>query len=131
MISKTLLFSTLLISNFFGLLAHASERVDHFEGDSAATWSEAITLLNKANQELAQIAKTGQLSHQDSARIHQLSYSMENALATLSAQLNTTSQVLEQLHLSSETPELGQTKQLQQLYLETVAPITKHLNNVE
>ena len=116
--------SLLLVSTLHVNIAYSDERPEHFEGAVVQGWEQAITILRDANLELQTLSEQQGLSHQDSARIHELSYTMENALAVLATQIKTSSDALEALHLSSETPNLEQTEMLQKQYLKTATPIT-------
>lgn len=80
----------------------ASERPDHFKGLKAETLEEAVTNLTEANASLDALLKRQDLSLSDLASVHQLSYTMENALQKINAELELLAVELEAVHLASE-----------------------------
>lgn len=77
------------------------ERAEHFSGKPADTLAEAVTNADEANRELANLLD-GELSDADLAKVHQLSYTMENALARIHEEVYQLEGTLEEVHLGSE-----------------------------
>jgi len=83
--------------------ALADERVDHYEGEEAADLTEALANLWEYNTRLAAILEKGTLDEGDLDRVHQLTYSLENALARIDEDLTSLAETLEEVHLASES----------------------------
>ena len=114
---STALLMALLATMAVRSVAADGNRPQHFEGQKFETWQQAQTALNLANQELKALTEQPELSIQESVKIHQLSYTMENALQFMRKQIVETELILEELHLSSESPNLEQTRKLAEQYL--------------
>lgn len=77
------------------------ERVEHFQGKPAETLEEAVAHLNEGNVQLRALL-AGEITEQDMADIHELSYTLENAVGRLQRELKALGVVLEDVHLASE-----------------------------
>ena len=104
--------------------AHASEdeRYDHFEGSASPTIEAALANLVEYNQKL-QEAMEGGLTPQEMADIHQMTYTLENALKRLDEELEATAASLEEVHLASETMQGEVVSEQGRAYLEKVQKI--------
>ena len=91
-----------MLSGIYSLPALAEERIDHFAGKPSKTLAEAVTNFNEANQVLRKLLE-GEVSYEDLAEIHKLSYTLENALGKLNEEMQALAILLEQIHLGSET----------------------------
>ncbi|MDX1676499.1 DUF6746 family protein [Arsukibacterium sp.] len=100
------------------------QRPDHFKGQSAATLTEAIELFRTNNQKLRQLIQ-GDLSPEAMVEIHQLTYTLENALEKIHGETTTLKAVLEDVHLGSENMEFSKVKQQAERYLETATTLVK------
>ncbi|AUD77877.1 hypothetical protein CW740_00950 [Kangiella profundi] len=91
-------------------VAHATD-VRHFKGEKPETMAEAIAILEKYNTQLEGRIKY-ELTPYTMAQIHQMSYSLENALQFIEQHLEQTQENLEKVHIASETndPETVQQK---------------------
>lgn len=87
---------------FLAPVINAAERVDHFEGESAETLEQAVANLSEHNARLAVLVDNGELSDADHARIHELTYSLENALARIRKEVDVMADDLEAIHVASE-----------------------------
>ncbi|WP_223670251.1 DUF6746 family protein [Kangiella shandongensis] len=103
----------------------SASEIRHYKGEDVNTVEEAISVLKKYNTELEKLLKAEELKAQDMAKIHQMTYSMENALEILEGSLNITQRNLEELHLSSETMKTDKAQIYGQLYLEGVSFYTE------
>jgi hypothetical protein len=103
---KTLATPLFLMTLFCAAGSHASDRPDHFKGLESATLEEAVTNLSEANASLDALLQQQELSLSDLASVHQLSYTMENALQKISAELEQMSIELEAVHVASEHADL-------------------------
>lgn len=82
--------------------ARADERVDHFEGEPAETLEQAVANFSEYNARLADLMAQDELSAADLAMIHELTYTLENALGKINTELTDLSDTLEALHLATE-----------------------------
>ncbi|WP_417445439.1 DUF6746 family protein [Kangiella sp.] len=85
--------------------------VRHFKGEKPETMAEAVAILEKYNAQLEGRIKY-ELTPYTMAEIHQMSYSLENALQFIEEHLDKTQENLEKVHIASETndPETVQQK---------------------
>lgn len=125
----TLIVATTLLSlsaiTTTAVQADEDERYEHYEGESAKTLEQAMSNLATFNAKLAELMTDGELSAEDMANIHQLSYTLENALQKLDKEVDTLQEVLEEVHIASETMDYETVKNQGKLYLETSAKIVK------
>ncbi|TVR82909.1 MAG: hypothetical protein EA405_05565 [Rhodospirillales bacterium] len=81
------------------------ERVDHYKGLPAATLDHAVKNFSEYNRRLEIILDKNELTSDDLDTIHQLSYTLENALEKIREELSALAETLEEVHLASETGE--------------------------
>ena len=121
---------TALIAAVFGLVtlagtvAHADDRPEHFEGKPAENLEQALTNLAEANAELEE-RMAGELSDEDMARIHELSYTMENALQRIQQDTESLAVTLEEIHLASERMDRSTVQNQGPKYLEKARPLVE------
>ena len=102
---------------------HEGERVEHFEGEPAKDWEEAIAHLKAFNEKLEAKLEKDEITPDDMAKIHEWSYTMENAVGRLRTELEETAKHLEELHLGSERAETERIRKHGRKYLEGLAPL--------
>ncbi|MFC7160177.1 DUF6746 family protein [Pseudidiomarina halophila] len=107
------------------VMAEQDERYEHYKGQPAKTLDQALFNLANYNEKMAELIKDGELSAEDMANIHQLSYTLENALQKLDKEVDTLQEVLEEVHLASETMDYETVKNQGKVYLDTSAKIVK------
>ncbi|WP_207916344.1 MULTISPECIES: DUF6746 family protein [Gammaproteobacteria] len=119
----SLALASVVASGVAGVV-HASEdeRYDHFEGSESPTIEAALANLVEYNQKL-QEAMEGGLTPQEMADIHQMTYTLENALKRLDEELEATAASLEEVHLASETMQGEIVSEQGRAYLEKVQKI--------
>ncbi len=78
-----------------------AERAAHFQGKPARTLDEAYENLSSYNKKLTTLLK-GELTLQAMAEIHQITYTLENALHKIDSEVEDLAETLEELHLASE-----------------------------
>ena len=100
-------------------LAHGDERVDHYEAREAATLQEAVANFSEYNTKLAEVLARSELGASDFEEVHELTYTLENALAKIRDDLSGLADTLEALHLASEDHTLEETLAYGEAYLET------------
>jgi hypothetical protein len=104
---------------------HAEERPDHFEGQTADSLSQAVSNLSSNNDHLAALLAKDELSDNDMGIIHQLTYTLENALAKLAEEVDTMAALVEEVHLGSENMERDRVRENGKAYLEAIRPLVR------
>lgn len=102
----------------FSLFANAGEtRPEHFKGLPADTLDEALANFKTYNEKLKAVLAQDRLSAEDMGAIHQMSYTMENALQKMTQEVGKVAEALESVHLGSETADKERVKILGHYYL--------------
>lgn len=87
----------------FGVATMAkAETVEHFKGESADSLEEAVTHFKRYNHQLEALLKKESMSADDVTRVHELTYTLENALAKINQELDKLAMTLEEVHVASE-----------------------------
>ncbi|MGM7319019.1 DUF6746 family protein [Idiomarina sp. ST10R2A5] len=108
----------------FNVTATASDnddeqRYDHFKPEASENLEQAIMNLTEYNAKLQEIVN-GDLDSQDMAKVHELTYTLEVALARLSKELDVAANSLEEVHLGSEAMNKQRVKGFGKSYLDTL-----------
>ncbi|MCC5888849.1 MAG: hypothetical protein JJT88_20610 [Gammaproteobacteria bacterium] len=113
-------FNVLIIPLFaWSLAGHADvPRVDHYEGMAAESLEEAFAHLAEYNERLAAIVDGDVLTPTDLNAIHQLTYTLENALERIRTEVVSIAETLEEVHLASEGADGDRTLAQARAYLE-------------
>jgi hypothetical protein len=75
----------------------------HFEGQQAESFAEALKIFEEANEKLEDyLDDEGDIAAADIAHVHELTYTIENALERIRSELSDLAVTLETLHLASE-----------------------------
>lgn len=80
----------------------ADENYDHFPSLEAPNLTIALCNLGSFNQQLADITSKPELTATDMVKIHELTYTLENAIARIREELTATAADLEKVHKASE-----------------------------
>lgn len=83
--------------------AQASERPSHYQGLPADTLEQAVQNFSEYNRKLADLLAREQLSAADLGTVHELTYTLENALEKIRSELESAAETLEEVHVASET----------------------------
>ncbi|WP_102797010.1 DUF6746 family protein [Bowmanella denitrificans] len=83
-------------------LASAETRPDHYHGQSAESLEQALQNLDLYNAKLQQVVNKAELTIEDMVLVHELTYSLENALQRLDLELGNLAETLEEVHVGSE-----------------------------
>lgn len=105
--------------------AQDEQRYEHFKGQPAKNLDQALFNIANFNAKLEEIMAKGELSPNDMATIHQLSYTLENALQRLDEEVDTMQEVLEEVHLASESMDYETVKKQGKVYLEATGKLVK------
>ena len=74
----------------------------HFKGKMPTTYHQAQAQLAEGKAELAKIVADGNVSMAEMGKIHQLTYSLENALEFMEEEMERIQETLERVHKGSE-----------------------------
>jgi phage terminase small subunit len=98
-----LVFFLLLISLCsLTLASDDDDRPDHFEGEPSRTLEEALQNFSEANARLAEIVGQDSPDTQAVFEVHQLTYTLENAVDKIRDEMEDLAEVLEEVHKASE-----------------------------
>jgi len=103
----------------------ASERPDHYKREPSATIEEALNNLSSYNQKLAKLLEKDNLSALEMHEVHQLTYTLENALQRLDKEVDNLAATLEAVHLASETADTQTVSEQGKAYLEKAGQLTQ------
>ena len=95
----------------------ASDRVKHYEAKSAATLEEAVAHFVEYNAELAMVLERKTLEAADLEAVHEITYTLENALERMRQDMAELADTLEALHLASEDHDEAATREQGAAYL--------------
>ena len=101
--------------------AQAGE-ADHFEGRPSETVTEAIENLTTYTDELVALTEQG-LGPVEMARVHEVTYTLENALARISEEYDSVAVALEAVHQASERADAETVKAQSDAYAEAVSAL--------
>ena len=104
--------------------AIANERPDHFKGLAAPDLQTAVANFSEYNNQLEK-AFSGELTDADLTKIHELTYTLENALEKINIDLEELAETLEKVHIASETYNRDALKEAAPAYLDTARIIVK------
>jgi CHASE3 domain sensor protein len=103
----------------------AEDRPDHFKGKPANTLKEAVANFSEYNRKLDTLLKKKELAPQDLHDIHVLTYTLENALEKIRADLADLADTLESVHLGSENADVDAVRQHGKHYLDTARQVIR------
>jgi len=106
-----------------GTAAADDERVEHYRGAPARTLQEAVSNFSAYNARLSAVLEQETLETQDLEQVHELTYTLENALAKMREELETLAVTLEELHLASEGHDVEATRRHGAGYLDTATTV--------
>lgn len=112
-----------LLATGFSAGAIAQERPDHFRGKDSATLAEAVANFSEYNKQLASLVAKSDLAPADMVKVHELTYTLENALEKLRQELEQLAGTLEEVHVASEKLDAAVIKSRGRVYLETARKV--------
>ncbi|MHA7833568.1 MAG: DUF6746 family protein [Algiphilus sp.] len=97
------LLALALTATLFTTPALADEdRPQHFDAIEPKSLQEALTYFAIYSEALEELLEKESLTSADMTRIHEMSYTLENALGKMRDELASTAEALEEVHLASE-----------------------------
>jgi hypothetical protein len=102
------------------------DRPDHYVGLAAESLDEALVNLAEYNARLTVVLAREVLDARDLNEIHQLTYTLENALVRLGAEVTQLAETLEEVHLASESLDAETVRDAGRRYLDAAAPLHGH-----
>lgn len=105
-------------------IAVADERPDHFKGLPSPDLQTAVANFSEYNNRLEEIL-AGELTDTDLVKIHELTYTLENALEKMNDEMEELAETLEEIHVATETFDRDALKEVAPGYLETSRILVK------
>jgi len=115
---------TLGLAAFLGT-ANADEKVQHYEPKPSETLEEAVQNLSEYNKLMADVLSREDLSDADMEEVHQLTYTLEVALAKINEEMGGIAATLEEVHLASEERNQAKLRGAGEVYLEVTNTVVE------
>lgn len=104
--------------------ALADDDTEHFKGQPADTLEQAVSNFSEYNQKLENVL-SGDLTPETMNEVHQLTYTLENALEKLDDEIDNLADTLEQVHKASERADTDTVRSAGEQYLNNSRKIIK------
>lgn len=101
-------------------VAAQDERPAHYSGEPADSMPQALANLAGYNARLQALLAEDEV---DLHTVHELTYTLENALQRIQADVAGAAEALEEVHLASEAADAETVKARGRVYLEATAPL--------
>ncbi|MCC6921603.1 MAG: hypothetical protein IT525_00840 [Nitrosomonas sp.] len=109
----------------YSAFAAADEQSGHFKGKPSETLEAALSNFTEYNDKLAAILKQDKLNPVDMQNIHELTYTLENALEKINASMIELAALLEAVHVGSESGDTAATQAEGARYLDRARQMIK------
>lgn len=120
MTNTTRIAATLLaVSLGFAAPLRADEGVTHYAAKPSDTMEQAVENFVTYNAMMQEVLAKDELSVEDMERVHELTYTIEIALARINEELGALPVVLEEVHLASEGDNPHALRGVAEVYLDT------------
>lgn len=83
----------------------ADDRPEHYSGEKAETLEEALKNLRTYSDKLSDLVQDDAFGSEHLNAVHELTYTLENALETMEEELEQLAETLESVHIASEQGE--------------------------
>lgn len=113
------------LSASFMPLAQASDEPKHFKGVPSDTLQQAVDNLKAYAPKLAEILNKDTITPADMGEIHQLTYTLENAVIRLDEHIDHMEESLEDVHQASEKAQYDTVKTQGNRFLEKTDEMLK------
>jgi hypothetical protein len=124
-LNRLLLVPLLCVSFSVNVLASDNDRPEHFKGLMPKDIKEAVEHFSEYNAKLGNIIAQKHLSPEDLHTVHELTYTIENALGMLSNELGLLAETLEAVHIASEHADPKTVQEQGQRYIDGAKKIIK------
>lgn len=111
-----------------GTLSMADEKPGHFKGKPSETLEQAVSNFSEYNHKLETFLKKDTLSPQEMQQVHELTYTLENAIEQMNISLAQLAMTLEAVHVGSETGDVESVKTQGLHYLDIARQFIKKAN---
>ena len=116
-------FAVLAAALCLGFAAGAQEpRISHYSGEPADSMPQALANLAEYNARLKALLAEDEV---DLHTVHELTYTLENALQRIQSDLADAAEALEEVHLASEAADAETVKARGEDYLEVTRPLVE------
>lgn len=103
----------------------AADEVEHYEGKKPESLEEAVALFSEYNARLEKILASDSLTGEQMEKVHELSYTLENALNRINSDLFKLTKTLEEVHLASERRDAETVDEQGRAYLSTARKVVE------
>lgn len=124
-LSNTLIGLFLLSLSAASLAADEGQRQSHFKGKQSTTLEQAVSNFRDHNAQLAKLLAKDKLSPGDALKVHELTYTLENALKKINSDFAELADVLEEVHVASEKIDTATIKKRGKVYLDISQKVIK------
>ena len=97
--------------------------VEHYEGEPSKTLEQAVKNFTDYNAKLAGVLDQDSLTMADIQQVHEYTYTLEQAVAKMRAELADLAVTLEEVHQASEGEDAAPLRVVTQRYLDEAAPL--------
>lgn len=122
---KYTILAAILTMSVFATPVGASEKPEHFPAVDSKDLKSAVCNLQGFSQALSNLTEQNEMSSLDMVKVHELTYTLEQAIAKLNEELLVVAADLEEVHLASERMEKETVKRYSDKYLMAVDQILK------
>lgn len=95
-----------------------NESVDHFQGEEPQSLAHAKMMVQQSHQQIEALLRNEKLTTEEIHELHELTYSLENAVAFIQEDIKNAADALETLHKASETYDPKKTRDSAKVYLQ-------------
>jgi type III secretory pathway lipoprotein EscJ len=101
----------------------ADEKVQHYEAKPSETLEQAVKNFSEYNKKLSEVLGRESLSDSDMEEVHQLTYTLEVALAKINEEMSGIVDTLEEVHLASEERNEAKLRGVAEVYMEVATTV--------
>ena len=105
--------------------AMADDAVSHYAPEPSETLDAAVENFVTYNRMMQEVLEKEELTGQDMERIHELTYTLEVALAKINEEMSALPVVLEEVHLASEGGNPHALRGVADVYLESATKLDR------
>lgn len=104
---------------------HAEERPSHYDPLPSETLAEAVENFVTYNRKMAEVMQRDPLSAEDMEAVHELTYTLEVALARINEEMAALPAILEEVHIASESDNAERLRGVAEVYLEQAGTLDR------